>query len=136
MEKYEEGMTDELLDQPSLQIYQYQGDLYRDRREELRDIECQHSQEKNVSDHPRLLAAGGVGKTTVALGLAGCLTGNYKKVLYIDAERMQVFQHHLNNSGPVLAQDVYMHLADPKDSVYQEISHVIPQGEIQLSSAL
>ena len=49
--------------------------------------------------------------------LAGCLTGNYKKVLYIDAERMQVFQHHLNNRGPVSAPDVYMKLADPKDSV-------------------
>lgn len=37
-------------------------------------------------------AAGGVGKTTVAMGIAACLDKNHKKVLYINADRLQSFQ--------------------------------------------
>ena len=34
-------------------------------------------------------ACGGTGKTTIALGIAAALTQNYKKVLYINAARLQ-----------------------------------------------
>ena len=43
-------------------------------------------------------AAGGVGKTTVALGLCTALEKDYKKVLYIDAESFQTFHHLMNNN--------------------------------------
>ena len=32
-------------------------------------------------------AAGGAGKTTIAMGICACLAKNYQKVLYINAER-------------------------------------------------
>ena len=48
-------------------------------------------------------ASGGVGKTTVAMGVAASLTKNYKRVLYINAARLQVFQHMLENHSPITA---------------------------------
>ncbi len=46
-------------------------------------------------------ASGGAGKTTVALGVAACLTQNHKSVLYIDAEYIQTFQYFLGNKTPL-----------------------------------
>ena len=40
-------------------------------------------------------ASGGAGKTTAAMGVSASLTKNYKRVLYINASRLQVFQHML-----------------------------------------
>lgn len=70
-------------------------------------------------------ACGGVGKTTVAMGISACLSQNYKKVLYIDAENLQTFQRLLDNQSPVSAMDVYAKLSDPSDQVYDEVKHVI-----------
>lgn len=70
-------------------------------------------------------ASGGVGKTTVALGICACLTKNYKRVLYIDAERLQVFQNKLNNPAPISESDVYSEMMSPDEDVYGEIKHVI-----------
>ena len=44
-------------------------------------------------------ASGGTGKTTLALGMSACLAQSYKKVLYINAERMNTFQRWLDNEG-------------------------------------
>lgn len=46
-------------------------------------------------------ACGGAGKTTVALGVAACLSQNHKSVLYIDAEYIQTFQFLLANKSPL-----------------------------------
>lgn len=46
-------------------------------------------------------ASGGAGKTTVAIGVAACLTQNHKSVLYIDAEYIQTFQYFLGNKMPL-----------------------------------
>lgn len=70
-------------------------------------------------------ASGGVGKTTVALGVCACLAKNYKRVLYIDAERLQVFQNKLNNSSPVAEADVYSEMMLPSEDIYGAIKHVI-----------
>lgn len=69
--------------------------------------------------------SGGVGKTTVALGISACLVKNYKKVLYINADRMQSFQWLLDNSSPIAASDVYAGLARADQKIYSEIKHVI-----------
>lgn len=70
-------------------------------------------------------AAGGVGKTTVALGMAACLTQNYKKVLYINACCLHTFQRALGNQSVLSATDVYAKLAKASDSIYTEIKHVL-----------
>lgn len=70
-------------------------------------------------------ASGGTGKTTVAMGVSASLTKNYKRVLYINAARLQVFQHILDNSSAITTSDVYAKLATPTEGIYHEIKHVI-----------
>ena len=69
-------------------------------------------------------AAGGVGKTTAAIGVSASLTKNYKRVLYINAARLQVFQHILENNSAITAADVYAKLATTQNA-YADIKHVI-----------
>lgn len=71
-------------------------------------------------------ASGGTGKTTVAMGVGASLTKNYKKVLYVNAARLQTFQNLLENETPVTAVDVYAKLrADKLESIYEDIKHVL-----------
>lgn len=70
-------------------------------------------------------ASGGAGKTTVAMGVSASLTKNYKRVLYINAARLQVFHHMLENHSAITAADVYAKLSAPTDNIYSEIKHVI-----------
>ncbi len=82
-----------------------------------------------VPQAPRLIvvtsACGGTGKTTIAMGICANLVNNYKKVLYINADRLQTFQHLLENPSPIAPSEVYLKLLDPRDSVYSEIRHVV-----------
>lgn len=70
-------------------------------------------------------ASGGVGKTTVAMGVSAALTKNYKRVLYINAARLQVFQHMIKERSAITAADVYAKLICPSENVYSDIKHVI-----------
>ena len=70
-------------------------------------------------------ASGGVGKTTAAMGVCASLTKNYKRVLYINAARLQVFHHMLENPSAITAADVYAKLASADADVYTGIKHVI-----------
>lgn len=70
-------------------------------------------------------ASGGVGKTTVSMGIAASLTKNYKRVLYINAARLQVFQHMLENPSAITASDIYTKLASENDNLFFEIKHII-----------
>lgn len=70
-------------------------------------------------------ASGGVGKTTAAMGVSASLTKNYKRVLYINAARLQVFQHMLENHSSITAPDVYAKLTAASEGIYSEIKHVI-----------
>lgn len=70
-------------------------------------------------------ACGGVGKTTVAMGISACFTKNYKRVLYINAGHLQDFQRLLDNDTPIVAADVYTKLVKAADDIYDEIKHVI-----------
>lgn len=72
-------------------------------------------------------ASGGTGKTTTAMGVSASLTKNYKRVLYINAARLQVFHHMLDNHSAITAADVYAKLAAANDNIYSEIKHVIRQ---------
>ena len=70
-------------------------------------------------------AAGGVGKTTVSMGVAASLTKHYKRVLYINAAYLQTFAHMLNNPSPVSSSDVYLKLNNAKEGVYSDIKYII-----------
>lgn len=70
-------------------------------------------------------AAGGVGKTTVAMGVATCLAQNYKRVLYIEASRLQSAQCLLENDTPISSADIYTKLFNPSETIYADIKHVI-----------
>lgn len=69
-------------------------------------------------------ANGGVGKTTVAMGISACLSRNYKRVLYIEASRLQTFQNMIENNVPI-PTDVIAKLNDDQENIYQNIRHVI-----------
>ncbi len=125
MEKYEEGTTEELSIN---RLFKYTSI-----REIFNEIVGKSSAVLNVNIHTKkscqmvivCSAAGGTGKTTVAMGLAGCLTRNYKKVLYINAERLQTFQYRMENKSAISDPEVYMSLADPQPSIYQEIRNLV-----------
>lgn len=70
-------------------------------------------------------ASGGVGKTTVAMGVSAALTKNYKRVLYINAARLQVFQHMIKERSAITAADVYAKLTCPSENIYSDVKHVI-----------
>lgn len=125
MENYEEAVTDEL----SLnRLFKYTSI-----REIFNEIVGRSGALLNVGQRVKkecqivlvCSAQGGVGKTSVSMGLAGCLARNYKRVLYINAERLQTFQCRMKDKGVISAPDVYLRLSEPKPSVYQEIRHVV-----------
>lgn len=68
---------------------------------------------------------GGSGKTTVAMGISACLSKSYKKVLYINADRLQTFQRLLANSSPISASELYSSLVNPRENIFNELQHVI-----------
>ena len=70
-------------------------------------------------------AAGGTGKTTLAMGIAANMAKNYKKVLYINASRLQSFQYLLENKAPISSAEVYVKLANSEKVMYEDIKHVI-----------
>lgn len=74
-------------------------------------------------------AAGGVGKTTVSMGIAECLEKNYKRVLYINASRLQNFQELLDNQSPIVSSDIYANLLDYNENIFSELTHVIRKEE-------
>lgn len=70
-------------------------------------------------------ASGGAGKTTIALGMCGALSKTYKKVLYMNASRIQSFQRWFVNQSSISNNEVYMKCRKSKGSLYSEIKHVI-----------
>ena len=71
-------------------------------------------------------ATGGVGKTTVALGICACLTKSYKKVLYINASHLHTFQRLLDNPVAITSADVYDSLVkNDSASIYEKIKHAL-----------
>lgn len=70
-------------------------------------------------------ATGGVGKTTVAMGLCASLVRGYKRVLYLNAEKMQTFQLLLRSQAPVTEEDAYSALMHPTRELYAQLRHCI-----------
>lgn len=129
MEKYEEGETDELSVN---RLFKYTSireifNAVMGKGSDVLDINTDTQRECQTV--VVCSAEGGAGKTTVARGLAVCLEKNYKKILYINAARLQTFQYWMEDRSVISAPDIYMRLADPKPSVYQEIRHAVRREE-------
>ena len=91
-EHYEPGQTDEL---DICRLFKYTSV-----REIFNEItgRCKETlyAEQDAGKETKIIlitsASGGVGKTSVAFGLCRCLERNYKKTLYVNADRLQSFQ--------------------------------------------
>lgn len=70
-------------------------------------------------------ASGGVGKTTLAMGVGAALTKSYKRVLYINASYLQVFQHLVDNPAAITTSDIYAKLLNAADDIYSDIQYTI-----------
>lgn len=69
-------------------------------------------------------AAGGVGKTTLAMAMAKCLAKNFKKTLYINAQKLNSFQFYLSNTA-AMPNSVYAELQNSDSNVFSKIKHVV-----------
>lgn len=68
---------------------------------------------------------GGAGKTSVAMGVCACLERNYKSTLYVNASKLNTFQHMLQNPSAVSDMAAYAKLVNPSPKIYQDVKHVI-----------
>lgn len=70
-------------------------------------------------------ACGGVGKTTVAMGICSALEIAYKKVLYVGAEYLQTFQYWLNDLTPITDSKIYSEIGDNSRNAYLTVKSAI-----------
>lgn len=69
-------------------------------------------------------ASGGVGKTTVSLGLASALANNYKKVLYVNVDELNTFQYKLIDKSLMGSTSLYVNLMQ-NHNIYENIKQYI-----------
>lgn len=123
-EQYEEDQTDELNVN---RIFKYTS--IKEIFNEITGKSADSLKIKVTTKEPQIIlvcsACGGTGKTTVALGMSGSLTKNYKKVLYLCASNLQTFQRMMKNPSPIAATDVYAKLTAPDENIYSSIKHII-----------
>lgn len=124
-EQYEEDQTDELN---LNRIFKYTSikEIFNEiigKSADVLNIQFEGKQDTQIV--VVYAAAGGVGKTTVALGISDSLTMNYKRVLYINASHLQSFQRILDNASSITSTDVYAKLSNANENIYSEIKHVI-----------
>ena len=71
-------------------------------------------------------ASGGVGKTTLALGIGSCLASkNRKSVMYINVDYMQTFQSFLDDQSPISDQSVYLAASNASGISFVDIKHTL-----------
>ena len=121
-ENTEEGDTEELLIN---KIYKYTSpkDIYK----QVAALSTLDSGTKKIKETLVVLfysASGGVGKSTIALGVSAWLAKSFNKVLYINAQRMNSFQGHFNNVS-TLPNSIVGEFADTSGNLFGRISHVI-----------
>lgn len=73
-------------------------------------------------------ACGGVGKTTISLGLCGALEKDYKKVLYVGAEHLQTFQYWMTEKISIRRNDLFN--KKEQGNVYQYLKNEIQTDTI------
>ncbi len=79
-------------------------------------------------EHTQVIAimapAGGMGCTTLALGICACLRQNMKRVLYINVQSYQNFQYYFKNQEP-LPSEAYGKLRNKNGNSYVEMKPYI-----------
>ena len=124
-EQAEEGSTAELNVN---RIYKYTGirDIFHVITAQSSDVlQTEAGKKREAQIVVVTSASGGVGKTTTAMGLAAALSKNYRRVLYINTDSLQTFQHLLRNRTPISGNDIYSELMHADDDIYRRIRHVI-----------
>ena len=71
-------------------------------------------------------AVGGVGKTILALGLCTCLSQNYKRVLYVNADHLNSFQFYLGTDVTIPIGECHQ-IEKGTNAIYQSLKHLIVQ---------
>jgi len=69
-------------------------------------------------------AAGGTGKTALAMGICGSLSRSHR-TLYINAAYIHTFQIYMENDSVLSNRDVENELVCPTDDIYQKISYAL-----------
>lgn len=123
-EQYEEGQTANLY---VTHIFKYTSikEIFHEITGKSADALRMEKKNKQTQVVVVSSAGGGVGKTAVATGLAASLARNYKRVLYIQAAHLQMFQHMLENPAAIPGSEVYSKLAQAQEDIYQKIKYVI-----------
>lgn len=91
----------------------------------FRDVDEQLTDSKYTRVIAVCSGKGGQGKTTVALGIAGYLAQNYKRVLYLNAAELQTFHVYMENVTPITDAEIYVKLRSTENSVYKELKSFI-----------
>ena len=68
--------------------------------------------------------SGGVGKTTIALGICSCIAQSFKKALYVNAERISTFQHWMFNLSSI-PKEIYAEFSSGGDDLFNRTKHVL-----------
>lgn len=69
-------------------------------------------------------ASGGVGKSTLALGISSALAKSFNKVLYINAQRINSFQNRLSNPSSI-PNSAVSEFTNASGNLFGRISHII-----------
>lgn len=69
-------------------------------------------------------ACGGVGKSTVSLGLSAALANSFNKVLYVNAQRINSFQFLLNNQTSI-PNSVISEFYETTANLYGRVNHIL-----------
>ena len=124
-EQYEEGITEDLNVE---KIYKYTS------IKEIFNVIISKSStslndNSNVIKETQVIvvssAVGGVGKTTISMGISACLTKNYKKVLYVNTDQLQTFHYMMENQIPITGNDIYAKLSNSNSGIYGELKYLI-----------
>lgn len=121
-ENIDEGGTEDL---DVTRIYKYTStqEIYKEVTS-LSSIDNTRASEKETIIALVYSASGGAGKSTIALGISASLVKSFNKVLYINAQGINSFQHNLANSAAI-PNSAVSEFTDTSGNMFGRISHII-----------
>ena len=87
-------------------------------------VELDSKKEKETKVILVYSASGGVGKTTIGLGVSNAMAKTYNNVLYINAQRINSFQHYLKNKSTI-PSNVISEFTNKEPNLFGRINHII-----------